>query len=125
MSIYYDINGVDVYNSSTYLFENENYTVNYIYYKGMRVPLNYQFVARVPETVKLEAPLYNVQISAVSAFGTPVNASINMTFDNGTQLNSYLGESGTLNFTNVPYGHMYGYVEYLGIKKSVILSGAA
>ena len=122
---YYDVNGVDIHNSSAYLFENENYTVDYIYYKGMRVPLNYQFVPRVPETVKLEAPLYNVQISAVSAFSTPVNASINMTFDNGTRFNSYLGESGTVNFTNVPYGHVYGYVEYLGIKKSVILSGGS
>ena len=120
---YYDINGADVHGSSTYLFEGVNYTVDYTSYKGVKIPLNYPFVVRMPETLRLEAPLYEVQISAVSAFDTPVDASVNLTFDNGTNLVSNLGSTGTVSFEDVPYGHVYGYVEYLGIKRNIDLSG--
>ncbi len=120
---YYNVNGINIDNSSSYLFENQSYTVNYLYYKGVKIPLNRQFSVQMPQTVTLQVPLYEVQIRAVSAFGTPVNASLNLTFDNGTRLVSYLGDSGVLNLTNVPYGHVSGYVEYLGIKKDILLSG--
>lgn len=120
---YYNINGVNTSESSVYLFENKSYSVNYIYYKGVRLPLNYSFDVGSPKTVRLEAPVYNIQISAVSAFGTPVNASINVTFDNGTRVVSYLGGGGSVNFSDVPYGRVSGYVEYAGIEKEIALSG--
>ena len=122
---YYDIDGMNTRNNSLYLFENGSYTVNYIYYKGVKMLLNHPFVVSMPETVKFEAQLYDVQISAVSALGEPVNASLNLTFDNGTRMVSYLGGAGSINLTNVPYGHVYGYVEYFGVKKSVSLAGGA
>jgi hypothetical protein len=85
--------------------------------------LNYPFTVNAPEEVKFEAPIYNVRISAVSALEMPVDADINITFDNGTQFVSYLGDKGSVNFDDVPYGDAHGYVLYDGIKKSIALSG--
>jgi hypothetical protein len=67
-------------------------------------------------------PVYNVHISAVSALEAPVNASLNVTFDNGTRVTSYLGRSGAVDFAAVPYGDVNGYVSYAGVRKSVALS---
>jgi hypothetical protein len=122
---YYNINGTDTNESGIYLFENTDYKVNYVYYKGVTIPMNYSFVARAPETVSLELPVYDVQISAASVFGAPLNASVNVTFDNGTRLVSCLGNAGSLHFQDVPNGHVFGYVGYEGFKRSVMLYGGS
>jgi hypothetical protein len=89
------------------------------------VDLSYIFTTYEPKTLLLTAPLYDVQISAVDVFGRPLNASINVTFDNRTNLVSYLGANGLIEFQNVPYGKVSGYVEYGGLIRSVTLFGGS
>jgi hypothetical protein len=120
---YYNVNGTNSSASSLYLFANMSYTVDYMHYKGVSVPLNYMFDTNAPKTVSFGAPVYNIRISAVSALETPVNASINVTFGNGTRLVSYLGSGGQIDFDDVPYGSVNGEVSYDGVSKSLALSG--
>ena len=120
---YYNIDRMNTSSSSVYLFENGSYVIDYIYYKGVKMQLNHEFAVNAPGVVSFEAPLYDVRISAEGILGAPLNASINMTFDNGTQLVSYLGDSGSIDLTNVPYGHAFGYVSYAGLNRAIVLYG--
>ena len=120
-AVSYDINGVNTSGSSMYLFENKSYDISYIYYKGVGMLLHSELNVSAPGDVRFEVPLYDVRISAASVFGAPLNASINMTFDNGTRVVSYVGDDGSANFTNVPYGHVFGTIQYAGFSRSIVL----
>jgi hypothetical protein len=60
-----------------------------------------------------------VIISASSVFGLPVNASINVTFENGTRIVRYLGNSGMLALSDVPLGYVQGSAEYFGTTSGI------
>ncbi len=116
---YYNISSKQVNSSTFYAFENKVYNIEYIYYKGIAITTNYRFNATRPTSIALKTPVYNVTIYTQSVFGSPINTSLNMTFRNNTTINTYSGEYGLYRLNNVPYGHVTGYAEYLGIKESV------
>lgn len=115
----YGISGQAVNSSSVFLFANKTYNVQYIYYKNVTIAMNYRFAAYSPQVVAFKTPVYNIAIQTQSVFGTPVNASLNLTFRNGSSLNTYSGTGGTLNFADVPYGYISGYADYLGLKENI------
>ena len=118
---YYNING-EMKSDVIFLFGNRSYTIESIYYKDTLINTNYTFNVAAPFTVIFQAPVYDVVIRAKSIFGSPVNASVKITFKNGSGINTFLGKNGTLIFYNVPYGYAVGDMEYFGSKQSINLS---
>ena len=122
---YYGISGQRSNSSAVFVFANRTYNVEYIYYKNVSIETNYQFSADSPQVIAFKTPTYNVAIQTQSVFGTPVNASLNITFKNGTNIGLYSGERGSLSFDDVPYGYVSGYADYLGFKESINLNNGA
>jgi hypothetical protein len=118
---YYNISSNRVYNSSAFLFVNRSYNVEYAYYKNTQITVDYAFVVNEPETISIKIPLYNVVISAKSMFGTPVNATVDATFKNGTSVSLYTGAKGILRLQDVPYGYVTGDVKYFGLAEDINL----
>ena len=116
---YYGISGQTANSSSVFVFANRTYNIEYIYYKNVTIATNYRFETNSPERVAFKTPVYDIAIQTQSVFGTPVNASLNITFDNGTKLSLYSGGQGSLNLVDVPYGHVSGYADYLGFRESI------
>jgi len=104
---------------TTYMYPNETYNVSYAYYKGAEMPINRQIMVAGSENIALTLPVYDVIISASSVFGLPVNASINVTFENGTRIVRYLGNSGMLALSDVPLGYVQGSAEYFGTTSGI------
>lgn len=119
---YYGISGQRTDSGSVFVFANRTYNIEYIYFKNVTIDTNYRFAVASPSLVAFRTPVYDVAIQTQSVFGTPVNASLNITFRNGTSLGLYSGEQGSLNFDDVPYGDVTGYANYLGLRESVNLS---
>lgn len=117
---YYNVSGTRVNSSGQiFVFGNKTYNIQYIYYKGVPITTNYKFSAPGPEALSFKTPIYNIVINTESVFGTPINATLNITFKNSTQIKTYSGNSGSQSFNNVPYGYVAGYAEYFGIKEGV------
>lgn len=117
---YYNVSGMQVNSSGLFFaFQNKSYNIEYIYYKGIPITTNYRFSVSGPLTLDFKNPIYNIVINTQSVFGTPINASMNITFKNNTKLTTYSGKNGTQVFRNVPYGYVAGYAEYFGIKESI------
>lgn len=123
-----NITNVSFYNVSSnrinssgqlFVFEGKTYVIEYIYFKGVPVVTNYNFSATEPEEIKFKTPIYNIAINTQSVFGTPINASLNITFRNNTNVVTHSGRSGIETFNDVPYGYAAGYAEYFGIRESV------
>ncbi|MGI0133491.1 MAG: hypothetical protein ACREBW_00835, partial [Candidatus Micrarchaeaceae archaeon] len=106
-------------NDSTYLFANRTYNIEYVSYKGVNVSTNYVFNLTEPKTVSFRVPVYNVTLRASSAFGTPLNASFNIIFKNGTAASGRLGDNGSITFEDVPYGYVNGTMGYFGPTQSI------
>jgi len=117
---YYNVSS-RLFNSTAFLFSNKTYSIEYMRYKGVDVAVNHHFRVMAPTNLTFSAPVYNVTVVTQSVFGTPVNASVNVTFKNKTVLNTYTGGNGTLVFHNVPLGYVFGYAEYFGIRQSINL----
>lgn len=118
---YYNVSSSTV-NSSAFVFSNKTYNIEYLHYKGVNVTVNHHFEVDTPATVAFEAPVYNITIYTQSVFGTPVNASVNITFKNNTVLHTHTGSSGILRFYNVPLGYASGYAQYFGVRQSINLA---
>jgi len=116
---YFNVSSSLIASNSLFLYPGRVYTLEYIYYKNVTVVTNQKFSVTQPTTIALKVPVYNLTISARSVFGTPVNASLNITFKNKTRINTYLGANGILNLYNVPYGYVAGYAEYFGVRQNV------
>lgn len=126
------LNGVNYYNvssrmlnSSAFLFANRTYNIEYISYKGVNLSTNYIFSLTSPGTVAFKVPVYNITIKAASAFGTPLNAYLNVTFKNGTRVTGMMGKNGTASYYNVPYGYVSGSARYFGFTESISLSNGS
>ncbi len=115
---YIMVDGMHAINS-TYLDANTTYRISYAEYKGTQVSSNQQFTVEGPSTVSFKLPIYNVEYHASSVFGTPINASVNVTFKNGSTISFYLGPTGTRTIPDVPYGYSYGKISYLGIPQNI------
>jgi hypothetical protein len=122
---YYNVSSMIVNGSEFYAFANKSYSIEYIYYKGVPITTNYHFDVDAPSTVSFKTPVYNVAIQTQSVFGTPVNASVSVTFKNNTKANFYTNSTGSDSFVNVPYGYVSGYAEYFGIQESISLSNGS
>ena len=118
---YYNVSG-KLTNGSIFVFSNTSYNVEYMYYKGVVVTIDHEFKVGGVGQVAFKTPVYNIAINTQSVFGTPVNASLNITFKNSTNTKTYSGNGGDMVFNNVPYGYVTGYAEYFGLKQSVNLS---
>ncbi len=119
---YYNISSNRVFNNSAYMFSGRMYNVEYIYYKNTVITVDYAFDVASPETISIKAPVYDVAVSARSMFGTPVNASVNATFKNGTSTLLHTGSNGVLMLHDVPYGYVTGYAKYFGMTQSINLA---
>lgn len=122
---YFNVSGSIVSNGTVYLFSNTKYNVEYVYYKGVMITLNYVFVPSAPGTVQVQLPVYDVVLSARGMFGEPVNASLSLTFRNGTNTSTHTGNSGALALHNVPYGYVAGNAAYFGVVESVNAANGA
>ena len=109
--------------SSAYLYPNETYYVSYADYKGVAIPIGKELTIMQPVDVNITLSVYDVVVSASSMFGTPVNATINVTFKNGTVFEGYLGSSGILRFKDVPLGYVQGSAKYFGIMEGINVVG--
>ncbi len=119
---YYNVSSERVNSNSLFAFPNTIYNIEYFYYKGIVVTTNYKFDVNSPSALKFKTPVYDISISTQSVFGTPVNASLNITFKNSTNIKTYSGNGGSAQFLNVPYGYVTGYAQYFGLKQSVNLA---
>jgi hypothetical protein len=119
---YFDVNGNRTV-QGLYVFSDRNYKVSSAYYKGVNVSaeLNLSGVT-APTTAKVILPVYNITIGAYALFNTPLNASLNLTFWNKTNVVTYLGSNGTKKFVDVPYGYAYGSESFIGETKSISVS---
>ena len=120
VSLYMSGNAVT---NGEYLFGGENYTINYATYKGVKMAINSSFAVGAPGNVHITLPVYNVAIETRDIFGQPVDSQINLSFSNGSTVNSHTGSQGDANFENVPYGYVNGSVTYLGITQRVSAQG--
>jgi len=105
--------------NGTYLFGNQQYTISYAYYKGVKMTVNSNFSISGSGTVSPTLPVYNVNIATRDLFGMPVNSLASMQFSNGTVIDSYTGSTGKIAIENVPYGFVEGNFTYLGIKQQL------
>ncbi len=102
-------------NSTAFVFADRTYAIDYVLYKGTNVtPENSTFALSEPGVVTIKLPIFNVTVQAESMFGTPLNASVGLSFRNGSTYSGYLGSSGAVTLDDVPYGYLSGSVKYLG-----------
>ncbi len=116
-----DVSGINLPTGSTFMFPGI-YEIDYVMYKGAQVSVNSNITISGPSTVPFKAQVYNVSVEAKDEFGSNVNASASLTFENGTTFNGYLGPTGMVTFADVPYGHVSGYIYYKSMKHQVSAS---
>ncbi len=105
----------------SFLYGNTQYELQYAGFDGARMGVNRTFSISGPMSINSQLPVYKVNITTESWLGQPVNASINLTFSNGTVLRSYLGPTGNRQFGEVPYGSISGSMEYFFVTEKVDL----
>ena len=90
--------------NKTFLFDGYGYNVSGAYYKGVRLRVNQSISLSSPGAVDIMLPVYNIEIRTADVFGIPVNASVRLSFLNGTTKTVYSGPEGIIIVPNVPYG---------------------
>jgi len=106
----YTVSG-EITNNTPFL-GNGTYTIEYAIYKGTEVPVNRTISVSGPESINITLPVYNVYIKASDLFGLPVNATLYLTFANGTKTYTSTGNSGEITLYNVPLGSVSGHATY-------------
>ncbi|MCL4365082.1 MAG: hypothetical protein M1569_02010 [Candidatus Marsarchaeota archaeon] len=96
--------GVDLINSHSFLFDNYRYNISSAYYKGVAMPLSKTVNVSSPGIVQVVLPVYNIEIYTTDVFGSPVNATVDVQFMNGSSESLYSGTSGHIEIPDVPYG---------------------
>ncbi len=110
-------------NTTPYIDAGSTLQLYSAYYKGAYMPVNYSYSITAPMSINMTLPVYDVIIRTASLLDTPVNATVSLTFYNGTNLNFSTGVDGSLTLSNVPLGYAYGYAKYLGFMSPVYVSG--
>lgn len=113
------INGQQ-YNATPFLDVNKTSTISGAYYKGVLLSASGIVTQNSPQTISIPLPIYNVSIKTLGLFGSSVNASVAITYKNGTHVTAYAGPSGVVNVPNVPYGYANVTVTYLNTKESFV-----
>ncbi|MDE1810763.1 MAG: hypothetical protein KGH66_01860 [Candidatus Micrarchaeota archaeon] len=122
-SVYYNISGALVGANGTYLFANQSYNIQYIDYKGAQVLVNRAIAPATSGMLYFNTQVFNVNITARSLVGTPLNASVELSFKNGSAYKGYAGSTGRLSFSQVPYGYVNGTAKYFGVAEGVSAQG--
>ncbi len=100
--------------NSAFLFDDYAYSVPTAYYKGAALQINQTVSVAHPSNLTFQLPIYDVQLKATDIFGIPVNVPVSITFLNGTTYSGYSGRSGSLAFSDVPYGSVSASARYGG-----------
>ncbi len=108
---YFIINGKQT-GGNLMLFDGVPYNVTGAYYKGVLLPARLTANVLSSGQIPVSLPVYNVQVSAQGVFKSPINASVYLTFKNGTTSHVYLGPSGGVVVRDVPLGYITGYAKY-------------
>jgi hypothetical protein len=111
-----DVGQVDPY---SFLPANSTVNMSGARYKGVYMPLNRSFYVDGPLSFSVALPVYNLTIRTLSFIYTPVDASLNITFQNGTTISASTGDSGALHFEDVPLGYARGRASYIGIVQEI------
>ncbi len=112
-----------IINTTPYIDAGSTLYLFSAYYRGAHMPVNYSYYISAPMSINMTLPVYDVIIHAVSFLDTPVNATVSLSFYNGTNLNFSTGAGGNLTLSNVPLGYAYGYAKYLGFMSPIYASG--
>ncbi len=114
---YVVINGFETFGNQEWLFGGVNRATG-IGFDGYNLKINETFNVSGPSAVSISAPLYSVTIYTDNLFGIPLNASVYITFMNGTAQHLYTGSGGTISLKNVADGYVKGTVEFDGNAES-------
>lgn len=109
--------------NSAFLYQGTNYTIDHVYYKGVKMSINANVNVSSSGSLYVAIPVYNVTIATQDLFTSPVNTTVDLAFSNGTHITTYSGPRGMLSLKQVPYGYINGTVQYLGISQSVQTRG--
>ena len=101
-------------NSSPFVIANTNVNITNVYYKNTNIPLNKSIYVNTSRRLYLNIPVYNVTIGVSDYLFLPLNATLNLTFKNGSTIRTNTGDSGKLTLNNVPMGYVNGSVTYNG-----------
>ncbi len=119
---YFIINGNET-SSGFFVFPGRSYTIDSAYYKGTLLQSGIVLSnITEPTTEYMKLPVYNITIGATGFLDKPINASLNITFENNTRLSTYFGPTGSITFHDVPYGYALGAASFSGESKNVTLS---
>ncbi len=120
------VNGATTRNLSIFQDPSKTYVVEYANYKGVNVSANYTLPSpSSPGAAPVKLHVYNIAFSAYSLLSQPVNATLNLTFSNGTRELLYTGEEGRLELDGVPYGYSSGYEIFDGQSHAIDTAGTA
>lgn len=106
-----------------FLYAGRSYRVEYAHYKNVTMPVSRLLVPESPESLPITLPVYNVSLSTQSYLQTPINASLNVTFYNGSSELVYSGATGTARFADVPYGYILGTASYFHNSQDIRVKG--
>ena len=101
-------------NSTPFLPTNKESLISGAYYKGVWISAYTNVTQNSTQLVLVPLPIYNVTVKTSGVLGFPINASVSLVFENGTQTSTYTGSSGVLVIPNVPYGAANVTISYLG-----------
>ncbi|MCL5239222.1 MAG: hypothetical protein M1286_01985 [Candidatus Marsarchaeota archaeon] len=117
----YLVNGQQV-NATPFLEANSTAVISGAFYKGVWIAASTDVTQDSPEAVNVPLPIYNVTLRTTGLFGLPINASVAITFKNGTQTTMYSGPDGMLTINDVPDGFANATATYFLMKGSAIVS---
>ncbi|ASI14095.1 membrane protein [Candidatus Mancarchaeum acidiphilum] len=94
----------ETYNTSPFLDAGQSYNVEGAEYDRNSIPIN-KTITAADASYYLTVPLYNVRITALSyMFDSPLDATIDAKFENGTSSVYHTSRNGTVTISNV-YGN--------------------
>ncbi len=106
-------------NSTSFVFTGRNYTVTEARYGRLNLSINSTFRLAAPGTITIGLPMYSVTLLTTNIFGEPLNASVDLSFKNGSTYSGSLGSKGAVTFAEVPYGYVIGSASYQGITEPI------
>ncbi len=111
------------YSGPAFIYSGVQYNVQSAYYKGFKLAVNNNITINSSSEAFIHLPLYPVYIQTTDLFGIPVNASVDLQLENGSQIRTYSGRNGTVVISDAPYGDATGSAMFFGINQSISSSG--
>lgn len=120
ISVDYYVTSIGRTSSPVFVDNATTFEINSAYYKNVSLGIKETLFINKPMAVKIKLPVSNVTITTLDYFNIPVNASLDITFKNGTSIKTESGGNGTITFKNVPFGYIVGYAEYDGLVQNIL-----